>query len=97
MVIEIVNNYRNLLRNIGNLIDVSGYRNEHVARKMGLSKANFSAKKIKGSFSIDEIEKLIKIIENEDVEDYLMLQLMRERKNDESVSYEDAKKLLQWK
>jgi hypothetical protein len=39
----------------------------------------------------------LKVINNEDVEEFFMLERMRALKNDDNVSYEDAKKELGWK
>lgn len=94
---EIVINYRTLVRNLGELIHVSGYRSDYLAKKIGMKPANFSQKKQKGNWSVDEVEKLMEVIENEDTENYLMLQLMRAAKNEETVSYEEFQKEMGWK
>jgi hypothetical protein len=39
----------------------------------------------------------MKVIENEDTENYLMLQIMRAAKNDETVSYAEFQKEMGWK
>ena len=97
MTSEIINDYNVIVNNIGKLIDVSGYKNEYVAKKIGIQATNFAMKKSKKSFSNEQIMKIIHVIENEDVDDFLMLELMRSRKNDENVSLADAKKELGWK
>jgi hypothetical protein len=45
MITEIARNYKTLLSLLPELIEVSGYRNDYLSRKMGLSPATFSAKK----------------------------------------------------
>lgn len=89
MGVDIVSNYKNLVLNINTLIDVSGYRNDYIAKKLGILPSSFSVKKNRGSFSVDDIEKIMQIIDNEDVENYLMLQEMRALKDEETISYED--------
>lgn len=89
MGVDIVSNYKNLVMNINTLIDVSGYRNDYIAKKLGIPPSTFSVKKNRGSFSVDDIEKIMQVIDNEDVEDYLMLQEMRALKDEETISYED--------
>lgn len=89
MGVDIVSNYKNLVMNINTLIDVSGYRNDYIAKKLGIPASSFSVKKNRGSFSVDDIEKIMQVIDNEDVEDYLMLQEMRALKDEETISYED--------
>ncbi|MEY4539973.1 MAG: hypothetical protein RLZZ306_1730 [Bacteroidota bacterium] len=89
MGVDIVSNYKHLVMNINTLIDVSGYRNDYIAKKLGIPASSFSVKKNRGSFSVDDIEKIMQVIDNEDVEDYLMLQEMRALKDEETISYED--------
>ena len=89
MGVDIVSNYKNLVLNINTLIDVSGYRNDYIAKKLGILPSSFSVKKNRGSFSVDDIEKIMQVIDNEDVENYLMLQEMRALKDEETISYED--------
>ncbi len=98
MGIEIVNNYKVLVNNIGRLIEISGYRNDYVARKIGLTPANFAAKKKRASLSTDEIGEILKVIENEDVEDYLMLEIMRSREGEETIGHEEfLEEVAKWK
>jgi hypothetical protein len=98
MLTDIANNYRTLLQVLPDLIDVSGYRNDYLSKKMGLAAATFSAKKQRGNWSADDVVKLMSIIENEDVEEYLMLQMMRAGKEDETVSANEFRKeIKKWK
>jgi uncharacterized protein YjcR len=98
MLSEIANNYKTLLHLLPELIDISGYRNDYLSKKMGLNPATFSAKKQRGNWSTDEVVKLMSLIENEDVEDHLMLQLMRESKDDETISADEFRKeIKKWK
>ena len=98
MLSEIANNYKTMVQFLPDLIDVSGYRNDYLSKKMELSPATFSAKKTRGNWSADEVIKLMSIIENEDVEDFLMLQLMRNAKNEETISAtEFRKEIKKWK
>jgi hypothetical protein len=98
MTLQIANDYKTLLHHLPDLIDVSGYRNDYLSKKMGLSAATFSAKKQRGNWTIDEVIKLMTIIANEDVEDFLMLQIMRETKNEETISADEFRKeVKKWK
>jgi uncharacterized protein YjcR len=98
MLLSIANNYKTLIRFLPELIDVSGYRNDYLSKKMGLTPATFSAKKQRGNWSTDDVVKLMGIIENEDVEDYLMLQLLRADKDDETISADEFRKeIRKWK
>lgn len=97
MLNETILNYKNILINLPEAIEVSGYRKDYIAKKLGISPQSFSAKISRKSFSIEDVEKLLKIIENEDVEEFFMLERMKALKNDENVSYSDAKNTLGWK
>ena len=97
MVQDIVSNYRTLVQSMGELIQVSGYRSDYLAKKIGMKPANFSQKKQRGNWSVDEVEKLMQVIENEETENYLMLQLMRAAKNEETVTYAEFVKEMGWK
>jgi len=76
---------------------VSGYRNDFIAKKLGITNVNFSAKKNRKTFSIEEVKKIVSIIDNEEVEDYLMLSEMDARKDDEAISHDDLYKRMGWK
>lgn len=86
--------------NIAEIVKASGYRNDYLAKKLGLSRQNFSMKKQRGSFSPEELQKIVELITepNEDAEDAIMLEIMRSRKDDETISYEEYKKeISSWK
>lgn len=98
MLVELANNYKTLLQFLPELIAVSGYRNDYLSKKMGITPATFSAKKQRGNWSADDVLKLMTIIENEDVENYLMLQMMRAAKDDETISANAFKEeIKKWK
>ena len=88
---QVVAEYKHLLKIIPDIIEVSGYRNDLIAKKLGMKAQNFSVKKKRGSWSVDEVEKLLKVVDNEDVENFIMLEIMRSRKNDETVTYDEYK------
>lgn len=94
MISEIVTNYKFISNNIDKLIEISGYRNEFLAKKMGITASTFSIKKQRKSFTLDEMEILIGLIENDDVEDFVLLQVLRNKKNDEEISNEEFKKIM---
>ena len=76
---------------------MSGYRNDFIAKRLGITNVNFSAKKNRKTFSIEEVKKIVSIIDNEEVEDYLMLSEMDARKDDETISHDDLYKRMGWK
>jgi hypothetical protein len=86
------------LRNaIGRLIDKSGYKNTYIAARIGMRPNHFSVKKQRGTWNEEEMEKILEVIENEELEDYFMGMLMQELEKDETVSLDEMKKGLGWK
>jgi uncharacterized protein YjcR len=95
---QIVSTYKRLLGSVANIIEISGYRNDYIAKKLGLKPQNFSVKKQRGNWTPDEIEKLLTVVDNEDVANYLMLEEMRSRKDDETITFDEYKKVIaKWK
>lgn len=97
MTLEIVSDYKSLISNINKCIDISGYRNDYIAKKIGLLPQTFSVKKKRKSFTVDEVGKIMEVIDNEEVEEFIMLEVLRSRKDDESLSSDEFKKLMGWK
>jgi hypothetical protein len=94
---NIISYYKTLIEGLGEMIRVSGYRSDYIARKIGMKAANFSLKKQRGNWTVDEVQNVIAVIENEDTENYLMLELMRAAKEEETVSYDEFQKEMGWK
>lgn len=98
MSIEIVEQYKRLVNIIPEIIEASGYRNDFIAKKLGMKAQNFSVKKQRGNWSADEVEKLLAVVDNEDVEDFIMMEIMRSRKDDETISLDKYKaEIATWK
>lgn len=97
MAVEIVKNYKTIVNQIGELIDVSGYRKDYIAKKIGLTPTNFATKRKRGTLTVEEVEDILRIIENEDVENYLMLEIMRSRKDESEISLEQLEQEMGWK
>lgn len=68
---NIIEQYKKILASVPEIIEISGYKNEYIARKLNMQPGYFSAKKQKGSWTIDEVDQILKTISNNDVEDYL--------------------------
>ncbi|MFT3946456.1 MAG: hypothetical protein QM763_05720 [Agriterribacter sp.] len=97
MNIQTVAAYKNLVIHLANLIEISGYRNDYIAKKLGMKPQNFSVKKQRASWNPDEVEKLLTIIDNEDVENYLLLENMRSLKGEETLTLDELKNFIEWK
>ena len=92
--------YNAIKDNISTIINASGYKNDYVAKKIGLTAQNFAVKKQRGNWSAEELEKIIDVITkpNEDAEDALMLEIMRSRKDDGTLTFDEYKaEIAKWK
>ncbi len=97
MLQETALNYKILLAHIGELINISGYRNDFIAKKLGLKPTTFSMKKQRATWSFDEIEKLLAIIENEETEDYYLGLIMNAVDTEDTMSLTEFKNKVGWK
>lgn len=97
MQLQTVLEYKNLISRLADLIEISGYRNDYIAKKLGMRPQNFSVKKRRASWNPDEVEKLLTIIDNEDVENYLLLEHMRSLKDEATITLDELKKEIEWK
>jgi hypothetical protein len=95
-MIEVIQNYKELKKNMGNLINKSGFKNSFLAEKIGMQPGLFSVKKQRGNWSDDEMEKILTLIENEELEDYYFGELIREKEKEETVSYSELKSEMGW-
>lgn len=61
--LHIINEYRELIKQIPQLLDISGLTDKHIQDKMEMKEATYFRRKKAGSWSTDELEKLVRIIE----------------------------------
>ena len=97
MMQEAVLNYKILLTHINELTNISGYRNDFIAKKLGLKPTTFSMKKQHASWSNEEVEKLLAIIENEETEDYSLGLIMSAIDTEDTLSLAEFKNEVEWK
>lgn len=97
MLSKIVLNYQVLVNNMGQLIEISGYRNDYLSQKIGLKPANFSLKKQKGNWTTQEVLKLLAIIESKEAQDYIDEIKMNEHKKGTFTSSDEFEKRMGWK
>ena len=89
-------NYQMLVNNMGQLIEISGFRNDYLSNKIGLKPANFSVKKQKGNWTTTEVLKLLSIIKNKEVEDYIDVLKMKEIKKGKFITSDEFEKRMKW-
>lgn len=94
---SVVSQYRIIKNNLNEIIKVSGYRNDYIARKLGISPQSFTVKKQRNSWNDEEIEKVLEIVDNEDSQDFILVQLMRSLEGEETLTLKEAKLQMGWK
>ena len=88
---NIVEDYINLKQNINFLIQKSGFKNVFLAQKLGMSPVTFSMKKKRNNWTEDELEKILDLIENEELEGYYLAKLIEQKKDEETISLTELK------
>ena len=96
-MIQIVESYIELKKNMANLINKSGYKNSFLAEQIGIPAPTFSVKKQRGNWTEFEIKKILTIIENEKLEDYFMVELMEKAKDESSYPVSQLKAEMGWR
>lgn len=95
-MLNIVENYIALKKSMAALINKSGYKNAYLAQQIGIPAPTFSVKKQRGNWSEAEMLQILAIIENEKLNDYFMLELMRAEKDQPRFPVSDLKNEMGW-
>ena len=96
MQVQAIENYKAILSEINTIINISGYKNEYIARKLDIQPQYLSVKKLRNSFSLEDVEKILVIVMNEDVANFFMLKEMELRDKEEEIGLVDFKKMMKW-
>jgi hypothetical protein len=83
-------------RHVERLIELSALQDEFFAGKMDISFAEFLIKKQKAIWSTQEIERLLKIADNQRTRDYLDEVVMIEKRKGNFVSSEEFERQMGW-
>ena len=94
MIQQSIENYRLIEAHVGEIIEISGYRNDFIAKKMGIKPTTFSVKKQRCKFTSSEIEKMLGIIYNDELENYFLGMYMESLENDEIMSEDEFNKFV---
>ncbi len=96
MQIGVVREYKSLLANLSKIIDISGYRNDYIAKKIGMKAPNFAVKKKRASWTVEEVEKILTTVENEDVRNFFEIQKIKYSETGKALSAEEFEKQMGW-
>jgi ribonucleotide reductase alpha subunit len=94
----IISDFKIFKSHFPKLLELSGYRMDYLAERIGLSASVFSNKKKRNSFELEEMEKLMSIVWNDYLEEKFLEQAIKEGKEEGHLSKEETKKLFsEWK
>ena len=77
-MLEIVQDYLKLKSDLSLLIKKSGYKTNFIANKIGIQPTTFSVKRQRANWTVNEVIGILKIIENEDTEDFYFGKMLAE-------------------
>ena len=98
MLSQIVLNYKTLINSLEKLIELSGFGDDYLSRKIGVKPASFLVKKKMGNWTTTEVLKLLSIIENREIVDYYMDAIkIRESEKGIFISSCEFEKRMKWK
>ena len=89
MIRESVERVRAVQKNMDALIKRSGYKVSHVYGRLGMDRNTFYHKRKNGTFTMDQMARILDIIHIEDIEDQILLELSLEDEHEsDGVVYE---------
>jgi hypothetical protein len=84
---EAVEDYLEIVNNVNEIISRTGYNGRFIAEKLDISESSFYVKKRNKSFSVNEIKRIIELMDedDDDIDDEFFLKMYEERKNDRII------------
>lgn len=80
------------------LLELSGYKMEYLAERLGITPSSFTMKKKRNSFDLDEMEELTDIIWNDYLEDKFLAEAVKQAKKEGHLTQAQTKQLFtEWK
>ena len=91
MIRELVSDYKKISGGVDRLIKLSGYRIGYVQKEMGINNASFYYKRKQAKFRIEEIERILDIIDIDKLEDKVLLEMgLEAEKGSETITLAEA-------
>jgi hypothetical protein len=97
-MVHIIETYKKIKESIPELLDVSGYRNDFIAKKMNMKPSYFSIKKQRGNWTEKDIQKILSILtsHNTDVEKFLDSILIGKSFPGDTMTSAEFEKQMKW-
>jgi predicted transcriptional regulator len=90
-LLEVLGDYLEVEKNIGAIIDATGYKHEFIANKLDMPISTYYAKRRKTSFTAKDVFKIIKMLDDDEMYNKEKIELLESRKNDEVISSQEFK------
>ena len=90
MIAETIENYKLIANNIDKIIKCSGYKISHIEKELNMDRVSFYKKRKNGSFSLEEMERLVNILDTEKLEDKILTELSVEGENSDTLSEKES-------
>jgi hypothetical protein len=100
---NVIENYKKIKNSIPELIEKSGYRNDYIAKQLGIKPSNFSQKKQRGNWNEDELTAILNTLRKPAIEldeflkDILDSIFIEENLKGDTISSDKFEKLMKWK
>ena len=90
-LLEVLNDYNEIEKNIPSIIRASGYRTRFIAEKLNLPISTFYFKRKTKTFTPKEVTQIVRMIDDEDddVVNKYELELAKSRADDENISADE--------
>lgn len=89
-LLEVLDDYNEIERNIPSIINASGYKTQFIAEKLNLPMSTFYFKRKTRTFTPKEVTQIVRLIDDDDdVIDKYELELAKSRENDETIGADD--------
>ncbi len=90
MLQEVIEDYTQIVNNIGGIIRESGYKSNFIAKKLRLPMSTFYLKKRTKTFTLDEVTQIVGMLDDDDaMENEYLIELAESRIGGETVSLSD--------
>jgi predicted transcriptional regulator len=87
---EVIEDYTQIVNNIGGIIKESGYKSNFIARKLRIPISTFYLKKRTKSFTLDEVTQIVGMLDDDDdIENEYLIELAESRIGGETISLTD--------
>lgn len=98
-MLQVLKIYKDLKESIPEMIEVSGYRNDFIAKRMGITSSTFAVKKQRNNWTDNELEKLIEALTsaNKQVTEFLEMKHIDSYSSNDTMTSEEFKMEMGWK